>query len=66
MLRQDVLLNLKADKLNTYTKIEADLLLDNKLNMITYNTDIILKANVEDVYNNTLLYTKTETDSLLN
>ena len=65
-IESDTLLNLKADKLTTYTKDEANLLLIDKLDILTYNTDIILKANIADTYNKSVLYTKLETDSFLN
>ena len=31
-----------------------------------FNTQIALKSNVADIYNKSLLYTKTETDDLFN
>lgn len=65
-IESDTLLNLKADKLTTYTKVEANLLLANKLDISTYNAGIILKANIADTYDKTVLYTKLETESFLN
>ena len=62
----DNLLDLKADKLDTYTKTSTDNLLNNKLNTTTYNAGIILKANISDTYDKSVLYTKLETDSFLN
>ena len=41
-------------------------MLANKLDITTFNTSIALKANAADFYAKALLYTKTETDTLLN
>ena len=62
----DNLLDLKADKLDTYNIEAVNNLLNNKLDTSTYNAGIILKANISDVYKKTVLYTKKETDTLLN
>ena len=58
-------LNLKANSSDVYTKAEADNLLSNKLDTSVFNTQIALKANIADVYYKSVLYTKTEVDSLV-
>ena len=62
----DNLLDLKMNVADTYNITSVDTLLNNKLDILTYNAGIILKANIADVYNKNMLYTKTETDGLLN
>ena len=51
--------------LNYYDKPEIHNFLGNKLDASTYNTGIVLKASLTDVYNKNVLYTKTETDGLI-
>ena len=58
-------LNLKANSSGVYTKAEADNLLSNKLDTSVFNTQIALKANIADIYYKSVLYTKTEVDSLV-
>ena len=62
----DGLLNLKSNVSDTYTITSTNTLLNNKLDISTYNAGIILKANMSDVYNRSVLYTRNETDGLLN
>ena len=61
----DVLLSQKSNAEDVYTKITVNALLNDKLDISTFNTNIILKANTTDIYNKSLLYTETESDTLL-
>ena len=47
-------------------KNESNNLLNDKLNTSTFNTQIVLKANVSNVYNKTDLYTKADANDLQN
>jgi hypothetical protein len=62
----DTLLNDKINLNTVYTIAQENTLLANKLDITTFNTAIALKANTADFYGKTSLYTKTETDTLLN
>ena len=62
----DTLLNNKINLNTVYTIAQENTLLANKLDITTFNTSIALKANTADFYGKASLYTKTETDTLLN
>jgi hypothetical protein len=60
------LLALKAYTLDVYNKVSTNALLNLKLDISTYDSGILLKANKADVYTKDVTYTQSELNVLLN